>query len=65
MNCMDVPSSTSEETTTIVLDIQATVLVLSPAVFSKGINGVGDVQLIDVRTAEEVAEASHCRSHEF
>lgn len=58
MSCKDAPSSTSEETTLETYQTQTTVTVISPAEFSKHIGAVSDVQLVDVRTPEEVAQAS-------
>lgn len=38
--------------------VQETITILSPAEFNKQISAVGDIQLLDVRTAEEVAQGS-------
>ncbi len=58
MSCKDVTSSTSEETTSEASKTQTRVTVLPLAKFGKLIGAVGDIQLVDVRTPNEVAQGS-------
>jgi rhodanese-related sulfurtransferase len=58
LSCKDAQTKTETSTETEITTEQDVIAVLNHEEFSKRISAVGDIQLIDVRTAEEVAEGT-------